>query len=251
MTIRPEVQAYFRSAKPFDEWRKLAHWEFLPKGAQSGTWKALKKNAPKSWSIRYGSLEFQLRLTKFKHLGLFPEQRTNWDFIREHLNDESRFMNLFAYTGAASLISRNAGAETVHVDSVKQLISWARENMESSRLLNIKWVHEDALKFAHREVKRGNRYNAIVMDPPAWGIGAKNEKWKLEDKLDDLLGTAAQLITDNGRLVVNTYSPKIERSFLEDLGQLYFSDRNIQVSELWMQSTSGKKLYYGNVLRVG
>lgn len=250
LTIRPEVQAYFRSDKSFDEWRKLAHWEFIPKGAQSGVWKPLKKNVPKEWTIRYGSLNFHLRLTKFKHLGLFPEQRVNWDFIREHLNTESRFMNLFAYTGAASIVARNAGAETVHVDSVRQLISWARENMESSRLMNIKWVHEDALKFAQREVKRGNKYDAIVMDPPAWGIGAKNEKWKLEDKLDELLGSASELLTEEGCLVVNTYSPKVEGALLQELAQLYFGNRNCEVAELWMKTTSGKDLYYGNLLRI-
>lgn len=250
LTIRPEVQAYFRSAKPFDDWRKQAHWEFVEKGSQTGVWKRLKKNAPDTWNIRYESLRFQLQLTKFKHVGLFPEQRTNWDFIRENLNSESNFLNLFAYTGAASLAARMKGAETLHVDSVKQLIGWARENMEASRLLNIKWVHEDALKFASREVKRENKYSGIIMDPPAWGIGAKKEKWKLEDKLDELLGNAAQLMKPDGFLIVNTYSPKIEIKFLEELSQLYFNDRNYAVSELWMKTTSGKQLYYGNLLRV-
>src|SRR5690606_23358362 len=104
--------------------------------------------------------------------------------------------NLFAYTGAASVIARNSGAETYHVDSVKQLISWANENMELSRLLNIKWVHEDALKFAQRELKREKKYKGIIMDPPAWGIGAKGEKWKLEEKIDELFATAKDLIEE-------------------------------------------------------
>lgn len=250
ITIRPEVQAYFRSGKPFEEWSKLAHWEFQQKGAQSGQWKRLKK-APETWSIRYNSLSFELRLTKFKHLGLFPEQRSNWDFIHEKLRDEGRFLNLFAYTGAASLVARNAGAETLHVDSVKQLISWARHNMERSRLMNIKWVHEDALKFASRELKRQNQYDGIIMDPPAWGIGAKKEKWKLEDKLDDLLGTASQLLAPKGFLIMNTYSPQVTTEFLQELSALYFSDREHQVAELWMETSTGKKMYYGNVLRVG
>ncbi len=250
VTIRPEVQAYFRSVKPFDEWRKLAHWEFVEKGNQSGSWKALKKQVPNHWTIRYGALRFNLQLTKFKHVGLFPEQRSNWDFIKEHLPEDGNFLNLFAYTGAASLVAKNKGAETIHVDSVKQLISWARENMETSRLLNIKWVHEDALKFVNREVKRENRYAGIIMDPPAWGIGAKNEKWKLEDKLDELLGNAAQILDPKGFLILNTYSPKVEMRFLIELAQLYFAERNFEVSELWMKTTSGKELFYGNVLRV-
>jgi len=249
ITIRPEVQAYFRSGKPFDEWRKIAHWEFQQKGAKSGVWKSMNP-APKEWTIRYDSLSFQLRLTKFKHIGLFPEQRTNWDFIRENLPENARFLNLFAYTGAASLVARNAGAESLHVDSVKQLISWARGNMEQSRLMNIKWVHEDAVKFATREVKRNNLYHGIIMDPPAWGIGAKNEKWKLEDKLDELMGNAAKLLEPDAFLVMNTYSPQVSAEFMKELADLYFENRNFQVSELWMETTTGKKLYFGNVLRV-
>lgn len=250
ITIRPEVQAYFRSGKPFDEWRKIAHWEFQQKGAQSGIWKSLN-SAPKTWTIRYDALTFELRLTKFKHIGLFPEQRTNWDFIREHLSDDSRFLNLFAYTGAASLMARNSGAETLHIDSVKQLISWARHNMELSRLMNIKWVHEDAVKFATREVKRGNLYDGIIMDPPAWGIGAKNEKWKLEDKLDELMGNAERLLHPDAFLIMNTYSPQVTGDLLQELSGLYFGNREHNVNELWMETTTRKKLYYGNVLRVG
>jgi len=250
ITIRPEVQAYFRSGKSFDEWNEMADWEFIPKGAQSGVWKPLKKNVSDDWTIQYGTLNFQLKLTKFKHVGLFPEQRTNWDFINDQLKENSKFLNLFAYTGAASVVAKNTGAETLHVDSVRQLISWAKENMESSDLENIKWVHEDALKFAAREVKRGNQYDGIVMDPPAWGIGAKKEKWKLEDKLDELLSNAKQLIGKNGFLVLNTYSPKIDLKTIEHLAKRYFGKRRFEVHELWMKTTTGKELYYGNLLRV-
>lgn len=251
ITIRPEVQAYFRSGKPFDEWRKMAHWEFIEKGSQTGTWKSLKNNAPREWSISYERLKFNLKLTKFKHLGLFPEQRINWDFINERLNPDSKFLNLFAYTGAASVVSRNTGAEITHVDSVKQLISWAKENMELSQLADIKWVHEDALKYTQREVKRGKSYQGIIMDPPAWGIGAKKEKWKLEDKLDELIGNAATLIGRNGFLVLNTYSPQVELGLLRELARKNLVKRNPVVQELWMKTTTGKELFYGNVLRVG
>ena len=251
LTIRPEVQAYFRSEKTHVEWKQLAHWEFIPKGSQSGTWKALKKDAPREWTIKYNRLKFYLKLTKFKHVGLFPEQRVNWDFIDERLESETKFLNLFAYTGAASLIARYKGAETTHVDSVKQLISWAKENMEASNLLNIRWVHEDALKFSEREMKRDRAYDGIIMDPPAWGTGVKNEKWKLEDKLDELMGNAAQLIGRKGFLVLNTYSPQVEISLLQELADLYFPERSPIVQELWMKTTTGKELYYGNVLRIG
>lgn len=250
VTIRPEVQAYFKSEKPFQEWKQRAHWEFIPKSGQSGVWKELKKGAQRAWNIRYERLSFRLKLTKFKHVGLFPEQRTNWDFISERLSSEDDFLNLFAYTGAASCVARYKGATTLHVDSVKQLISWARENMELSQLLNIKWVHEDALKFALREVKRERKYKGIIMDPPAWGIGAKKEKWKLEDQLDQLMHNASELMQEDSFLVLNTYSPKVDIATLNELADLYFHERTFSVKELWMKTTTGKELYYGNLLRV-
>lgn len=249
-TIRPEVQAYFKSEKPFEEWRKLAHWEFISKGGQSGVWKALKPDAPKEWKIKYENLEFNLQITKFKHVGLFPEQRINWDFIHENLSSDSNFLNLFAYTGAASIVSRSTGAETIHCDSVKQLISWAKENMQSSELDGIKWVHEDALKFAEREVKRKKQYAGIIMDPPAWGIGAKNEKWRLEDKLEELITNASSLIGQNGFLILNTYSPTIDLNAIARLAHRHFKKRTFEVKELWMKTTTGKELYYGVLLKV-
>lgn len=249
ITIRPEHQAYFQSGEQHTEWRKKAHFEFVSNDGQSGKWKTLK-GGPKEWEVRYGSLKFQLSLTKFKHVGLFPEQRTNWDFIEKNINSESNLVNLFAYTGAMSCVARKVGAETLHVDSVKQLITWASKNMELSRLMNIKWVHEDALKFVNRLSKREQKFDAVVMDPPAWGIGAKKEKWKLEDKLDDLLGTAASILKEDGVLVLNTYSPKVELKTIEDLASLYFPEKNRKVVELWMKTSTGKDLYYGNLLRV-
>jgi len=251
ITIRPEVQAYFKSGKTFDEWYKLAHWEFISKGGQSGSWKKLKEFSPKQWEIKYKDLSFHLQLTKFKHVGLFPEQRINWDFIAENLAFEKRFLNLFAYTGAASVVARKEKATTFHVDSVKQLITWAKDNMELSELDGIKWVHEDALKFAQRELKRGNKYKGIIMDPPAYGIGAKKERWKLEDKLDELMESASKLLEKDGFLILNTYSPKIDLKFLERKANYHFRNRHFEVKELWMKTTTGKELYYGNLLRVG
>lgn len=250
ITIRPEVQAYFKSEKTFKEWSTIAHWEFISKGGQSGVWKQLKKNAPKEWTINFEKLKFHLELTKFKHLGLFPEQRINWDMISDSLNSDSKFLNLFAYTGAASCAARYTGAETIHVDAVKQLISWAKKNMESSRLLNIKWVLEDALKFAVREQKRGNKYNGIIMDPPAYGHGANGEKWILEEKIDELLAAAAGILDEDGFLIMNTYSPTLDVPMIQSLAEMYFPNRQFEVKELWMKTTTGKDLYYGNLLRV-
>jgi 23S rRNA (cytosine1962-C5)-methyltransferase len=250
ITIRPEVQAYFKSEKTFTEWSTLAHWEFIPKNGQSGDWKQLKKDAPTSWTISFDQLKFHLELTKFKHLGLFPEQRINWEMISGHLKSENKFLNLFAYTGAASCFARKTGADTVHVDSVKQLIGWARMNMESSGLLDIKWVLEDALKFVLREKKRGNKYHGIIMDPPAYGHGSKGEKWKLEDKIDELMAVAKDILEDDGFLIMNTYSPTLDVKMIQSLAEIYFSNRPFEVKELWMKTTTGKDLYFGNLLRV-
>ena len=250
ITIRPEVQAYFHSGLPFTEWGKMAHWEFIEKKGKKGVWKELKKGAPRSTTICYGRLKFHIELTSFKHLGLFPEQRINWDYINENVNSEHRFLNLFAYTGAASCVARNKGADTLHVDSVKPMISWAKKNMELSRLLNIRWVHEDALKFLKREVKRGNKYQSLIMDPPAWGIGAKGERWKLEDQIDELLSAGSSVLANDGFLILNTYSPSINNETLKEIVSMYFPERPSQVCQLNMNTKTSKKLYFGELVRI-
>jgi len=249
ITIRPELQAYFKPGKTEQEWLAQAHWEFIETGNQSGAWQALKADAPKHWRISYRVLRFQLELTRFKHLGLFPEQRSNWDFIAEHLSANGRFLNLFAYTGAASCIARQTGAETLHLDSVKQLLNWAHTNMELNSLNDIKWVREDALKFVEREMKRCKIYNGIIMDPPAWGLGVKGEKWKLEHKLEALVAGAQGLLAKGGFLVLNTYSPSITLSEINSLAQRYFKPKTTFTGELWMRTSTGRELYYGHVLR--
>ena len=250
ITIRPEVQAYFKPVQTLAQWRSQAHWEFTETGSQVGEWFALQADAPREWQIHYQQWCFQLELTRFKHLGLFPEQRVNWDFIHTHLTAQGRFLNLFAYTGAASCIARQTGAETVHVDAVKPLITWANHNMHLSGLQDIKWVREDALKFAEREAKRSRLYDGIIMDPPAWGLGAKGEKWKLENKLPALLAGANSILARGGFLILNTYSPSIDLLTIKQLAHQYFSGSQCEVKELWMQTLAGKDLYYGNVLRV-
>lgn len=249
ITIRPEIQAQFKPGWSWLEWQDRAHWEFVELSSTQGSWKSLKPNSPDHWQIVYEQLQFGLKLTKFKHVGLFPEQQANWKFIAEHLQPGQKMLNLFAYTGAASLVARANGAEVVHVDSVKQMLDWTNDNMARSGLTDIQWVLEDALKFAKRELKRGNHYDGIIMDPPAWGLGAKGEKWKLENQLAELIETARGLMNPGGFLILNTYSPKVELADLVNTAAPYFAKNQIEIKQLWMRSKTGKDLFYGNLLR--
>ncbi|MGZ5008984.1 MAG: class I SAM-dependent methyltransferase [Methylobacter sp.] len=249
ITIRPEIQADFKPGWPESKWLDIAHWEFEEQSTTQGRWLNIKPDAPEQWLISYGNLNFGLKLTKFKHVGLFPEQQANWRFIQERVHAGQKLLNLFAYTGAASLVARAAGAETVHVDSVRQMLTWANENRERSHLSDIKWVLEDALKFAQRELKRGNKYDGIVMDPPAWGLGAKGEKWKLENHLAGLVETAYGLMNPGAFLILNTYSPKVGTEDLASSAGHYFSAGQLEIKQLWMPATTGKELYCGNLLR--
>jgi 23S rRNA (cytosine1962-C5)-methyltransferase len=249
ITIRPEIQASFKPGWPYSQWLDMAHWEFEELSSTQGRWLNIKPQAPEQWLISYENLNFGLKLTKFKHVGLFPEQQANWRFIKQRVSAGQKVLNLFAYTGAASLVARKAGADVVHVDAIKQLITWANENKERSRLSDIKWVHEDALKFAQRELKRGNKYDGIIMDPPAWGLGAKGEKWKLENHLPGLIETAHGLMSPGAFLILNTYSPKVDLADLAESAGQYFSASQVDIKQLCMLTKTGKELYYGNLLR--
>jgi 23S rRNA (cytosine1962-C5)-methyltransferase len=251
ITIRPEVNAYFSAKLSFSEWQEMAHWEFLEnKQVKSGIWRPLKQNAPKSWNILFGDLSFRLQLTKYKHLGLFPEQCINWNYIMNHISEGDRFLNLFAYTGAASVVAKSCGADVIHVDAVKQLITWAKQNMEASHLEGIRWVHDDAFKFAERCKKRGQLFDCIIMDPPAFGIGANKERWKIEDKIEELLAITDAILAPKGKLIVNTYTPRLDEKQLAVIAQRVFQNKKTVVNLLWRETTSGKKLFYGNSLYV-
>jgi 23S rRNA (cytosine1962-C5)-methyltransferase len=196
----------------------------------SGTWEKVRK-MDDQWGIAYNGeqdpethaasdlhIALRLGLTSFKHVGVFPEQAANWEYIFRETSRLGRIaranglpapkvLNLFAYTGAASLAAKAAGADVTHLDSVRQVVTWARENMERSGLDGVRWVVEDALKFAKREAKRGNVYQGIILDPPAYGHGPDGEKWKLDELLFDLLKNVAQILAPRDSfMVLNLYS---------------------------------------------
>jgi 23S rRNA (cytosine1962-C5)-methyltransferase len=255
---RPEPQALWNRQLPEKEWNKLTHITFKQKGSHSGTW-FNPQNLPTKWQINYQqnnlNLTFNLSLTGFKHVGIFPEQAVNWDFIYQSIKNlhtvEPRLLNLFAYTGGASLAAKAAGADVTHVDSVKQVITWSNENMLSSHLKNIRWVVEDALKFVKREVKRGHTYHGIVLDPPAYGIGANGERWQLEDNINEMLADVSKLLhPEKHFLVLNVYSLGLSAILVKNLVQYNFKTcSNLEFGELYLPAKSGVQLPLGIVAR--
>lgn len=196
---------------------------------------------------RPSSLSFRLALTSFKHVGIFPEQACNWDYIAESISslktEQPKVLNLFAYTGGASLAAKAAGADTIHLDSVKQVVTWARENMELSKLSDIRWVVEDALTFVKREVKRGKKYQGIILDPPAYGHGTDGERWKLEDSINEMMKLAKSLLDEQEHfLILNTYSLGFSSLIIENL---LSGAKGLNTGELYLQATSGHKLPLG------
>lgn len=248
---RPEPQAIWHKSLDDRAWLR-ADASFLrdAKSEERGEWR-MKPSMPSRWQVRFNykdmHLSMRLALTSFKHVGIFPEQAANWEFIYDTIHDlrasgieRPKVLNLFAYTGGATLAARSAGADVTHVDSVKQVVTWSRENMESSGLDGVRWIVEDATKFVEREVRRGNRYHGIILDPPAYGRGANGEKWVLEDDICNMLEQCSKLLeNDNAFLVLNLYSmglssmlarTAVHQAFgepkMEQMGELYFEDRS-------------------------
>jgi len=256
---RPEPQAIWDKSLSDQEWQRLAHATFRRdrQSPERGDWQTVPgMRVP--WMVDFKQqgldLRFKLALTTFKHVGIFPEQATNWTYIHEHVQalrnnglERPRVLNLFAYTGGASLAARQAGADVTHVDAVKQVISWSRENMESSNLENIRWVVEDALKFVRREARRGNTYNGIILDPPAYGRGPEGEKWVLEEHLNTLLQSCADLLDrTNFFFIINLYSLGFSALILENLIQQHFGKQpKAQWGELFLPDAHKKRLPLG------
>ncbi len=259
---RPEPQAVWDKSLSEEVWQKRASAIFRKtKGKdqlspeERGDWQNTKK-MPEKWLMDYEQgktkLKFKLSLSSFKHVGIFPEQAENWRFIADKLNKMSlheipKVLNLFAYTGGASLIAKASGADVTHVDSVKQVISWSRENMEASNLSDIRWVIEDAMKFVKREVKRGKKYNGIILDPPAYGRGPDGEKWILEEGLNELIKNCLELLDPNQHFfILNLYSMGFSAVIAETIVKQNYADvQNPEMGELVLQDSFHKKLPLG------
>lgn len=207
--LRPDPQVLWNTPKKDKAWKQLnGHYHRSNKGG--GEWEFM--DLPEQWSIQYKGLTFNLKPFAFKHTGLFPEQATNWDWFGDlikNANREIKVLNLFAYTGGATLAAAKAGAKVTHVDASKGMVTWAKENAVSSGLGDapIRWLVDDCVKFVERELRRGNRYDGIIMDPPSYGRGPKGEIWKLEEKIHPFIELTSQLLSDDPLFyLVNSYT---------------------------------------------
>ncbi|MGI6057624.1 MAG: class I SAM-dependent methyltransferase [Bilifractor sp.] len=259
LLIRPDPQVIWDTEKKARGWRKCSgHYHRNSKGG--GEWEFF--DLPKQWQIHYRGLTFHLKPFSFKHTGLFPEQAVNWDWCSERIRDEIsrrehsgdldpetgeprpvRILNLFAYTGGATLSAAAAGAQVTHVDASKGMVTWARENAESSGLADrpIRWLVDDCTKFIEREIRRGHHYDGIIMDPPSYGRGPKGEIWKMEENIYPFLELCAKLLSDDAIFcLINSYTTGLAPSVLTNLLSVALAGRRgrIESSEIGLPVTS-------------
>lgn len=241
---RPETQALWKKMRP--ELWDTAHAEFAFH-EKKGLWN-MKKSVPESWELSWNALRFLVRLTGFKHTGVFPEQAPNWEWISEKVSklEKPNVLNLFGYTGVASLAAAQAGAFVTHVDASKQSLDWAHENARISHIPEdrIRWVLDDALAFVKREARRGMKYDGIILDPPAFGRGAKGEVWKIEENFSALLETLKELLSEKSGsfFLVNGYAAGYApRSFAQAITNT-FGETHGECGELFIQESGSTRV---------
>ena len=224
---RPDPQAIWSTGRE-EEWERA---DAVYRRSSSGGGRWTLSNVPPQWQVSYGDLTFRIKLMNFKHTGLFPEQAVNWDFIRRCISGAGRpirVLNLFAYTGAASLAAAAAGASVCHVDAAKGMVAWAKENAQVSGLGEkpIRWIVDDCRKVVEKEIRRGKQYDALIMDPPSYGRGPTGEVWKLEDSLWDFLQLCSGVLSEDPLFVlISSYTTGLSPSVLTYLSETVFSSR--------------------------
>ncbi len=217
--IRPDPQVIWKTPKKHPLW-KNAHARYIRSSTGGGHWEMLKKT-PDAWSIGYGELTFNVKTMGFKHTGIFPEQAVNWDFTADLIKKADRpvkVLNLFSYTGAATVACLNAGAQVVHVDASKGMVAWAKENAAASGVgdKSVRWIVDDCIKFVQREIRRGNKYDIIIMDPPSYGRGPGGEVWKLEDEIYNFAELCSNVLSDDPLMVlINSYTTGLSPAVME------------------------------------
>lgn len=225
--VRPDPQIIWKQKSFPNNWKQI-NAVYNRSKTGGGSWN-YKKQMPKAWQIKYKNLTFNIKPMGFKHTGLFPEQAVNWDWMINKIENEKkhkkeiRVLNLFAYTGGATVACLSAGASVCHVDSSKGMVSWAKENVISSKLADrkIRYIIDDVVKFVQREIRRGNKYDAIIMDPPSYGRGAKGEVWQFENNIYDLVELCTQVLSDDPLFfLINSYTTGISAKVLENMLRL-------------------------------
>ena len=222
--IRPDPQIIWQD-KTYPELWKTAHARYHRSNSGGGGWK-MEKKIPQNWQVHYKELTFNIKPMGFKHTGLFPEQAVNWDWMIQKIKQENRpikVLNLFAYTGGATVACLSAGASVCHVDSSKGMTDWAKENVKSSGLSNkpVRFLIDDVVKFVQREIRRGNQYDAIIMDPPSYGRGKNGEVWQFENQIANLVELCEKVLSDNPLFfLINSYTTGISSKVLENILRL-------------------------------
>ncbi len=223
--LRPDPQIIWNDGDIYIENKNKIHAHYIRSNKGGGHWENLKKT-PESWTISYKNLTFNIKQMGFKHTGLFPEQATNWDYMIDKIKKSKRnikVLNLFAYTGGATVACLSAGANVVHVDSSRGMIEWAKENIKSSHLdnSNVRFIVDDVVKFVKREIRRGNKYDAIIMDPPSYGRGANGEVWNIEEKIFELVELCNNLLSDKPLFfIINTYTTGLSKEVFTNILKL-------------------------------
>ena len=226
--VRPDPQAIWKTPRRDRRWQG-ADGRYARSHTGGGAWD--KHALPASWQISYGELKFNVKPMNFKHTGIFPEQAANWDFIMRKIRSAGRdisVLNLFAYTGAATVAALHAGASVCHVDAAKGMVAWAKENAAASGVADrpVRWIVDDCAKFVEREIRRGRRYDAVIMDPPSYGRGPGGEVWKLEDSLWDFVSLTAGVLSDDPLFVIiNSYTTGLAPSVLTYISESIFTRR--------------------------
>ena len=235
--IRPDPQIIWKDKSNEELWKK-AHARYIRSSTGGGHWEKLKK-MDDSWAIKYKDLTFNLKPMGFKHTGLFPEQSVNWDYMIEKIsqrtnnNYQTKVLNLFAYTGGATVACAYAGASVCHVDSSQGMTNWAKENLASSGLKDkpVRFLVDDVVKFVKREIRRGNKYDAIIMDPPSYGRGKNGEVWSIEKNLYELIELCSNLLSDNPLfMIINTYTGGLSGTIISNVVKHAIKDKEIKVS---------------------
>ena len=244
---RPDPQIIW-SDKSFSEKWKLQDAKYIRSNKGGGHWQNIN-DIPESWQIKYKDLVFNIKQMGFKHTGLFPEQAVNWDYMIRKIKDSNRkikVLNLFAYTGGATVACAYAGADVVHVDSSKGMVSWAKENIESSKLTDryVRFIVDDCIKFVEREIRRGNKYDAIVMDPPSFGRGSNGEVWNIEESLYKLIKLCLDVLSDKPLFfLINSYTTGLSPLVLENILMLTVNKKHkgkISSGEVGLPMTNSK-----------